>query len=123
MPAYTFDEQRVKKLQRDHQRLAYQVRNLHEQLTAQRKSAAAAPQLYCGKTTSTVTALSSSTPGTGTAKIYNVNGATGDLQQISPAGDSSITVHNIGGQVDNDTYAIFGRDAWGTWWLLVVPCE
>ena len=120
MRAYTFDEQSVKKLQRDHQRLAYQVRNLHEQLTAQRKSAAAAPQLYCGKTTSTVTALSSSTPGTGTAKIYNVNGATGDLQQVTP---SSVTVHNIGGQVDNDTYAIFGRDAWGTWWLLVVPCE
>jgi len=120
MRAYTFDEQSVKKLQRDHQRLAYQVRNLHEQLTAQQQRVAAAPQLYCGKTTSTVTALSSSTPGTGTAKIYNVNGATGDLQQVTP---SSVTVHNIGGQVDNDTYAIFGRDAWGTWWLLVVPCE
>ena len=120
MPAYTFDHESVKKLQRDHQRLSYQVRNLHEQLTAQRKSAAAAPQLYCGKTTSTVTALSSSTPGSGTAKIYNINGATGDLQQVTP---SSVTVHNIGGQVADDTYAIFGRDAWGTWWLLVVPCE
>ena len=123
MTGYQFDERSVKQLPRDHQRLAYQVRNLHEQLTAQRQRVAAAPQLYCGKNTSTVTALSSSTPGTGTAKIYNINGATGDLQQITPAGDSSITVHNIGGQVDNDTYAIFGRDAWGTGWLLVVPCE
>ena len=123
MPAYTFDHESVKKLQRDHQRLAYQVRNLHEQLTAQRQRVVAAPQLYCGKTTSIISALSSSTPGSGTAKIYNLNGATGDLQQISPAGDSSITVHNIGGQGDNDTYAVFGRDAWGTWWLLVVPCE
>ena len=120
MPAYTFDEQSVKKLQRDHQRLAYQVRNLHEQLTAQRQRVAAAPQLYCGKTTSIISALSSSTPGSGTAKIYQISGSTGDLQQVTP---SSVTVHNIGGLVADDTYAIFGRDAWGTWWLLVVPCE
>lgn len=120
MTGFQFDERSVKQLQRDHQRLAYQVRNLHEQLTAQRQRVAAAPQLYCGKTTSIISALSSSTPGSGTARVYNVSGDTGELQQVTP---SSVTVHNIGGQVADDTYAIFGRDAWGTWWLLVVPCE
>ena len=120
MTGFQFDERSVKQLQRDHQRLAYQVRNLHEQLTAQRQRVAAAPQLYCGKTTSIISALSSSTPGSGTARVYNVSGDAGELQQVTP---SSVTVHNIGGQVADDTYAIFGRDAWGTWWLLVVPCE
>lgn len=123
MAVYTFDQQSVKKLQRDHQRLAYQVRNLTEQMTATRQRPVMAPQLYAGKTTSIVSALSSSTPGSGTAKLYNRNGDTGDLQRVSPAGNSAVTVYNIGGQVADDTYCIFGRDAWGTWWLLVVPCE
>ena len=123
MPVYTFDEASVRKLQRDPQRLAYQVRDLTKQLTAIRQRPVMAPQLYVGQTTTVVTAIDASVPGSGSAKIYNVSGDTGELERVSPAGDSAVTVHNIGGQVAEDTYAVFGRDAWGTWWLLVVPCE
>ena len=123
MTGYQFDERSVKQLQRDHQRLAYQVRNLHEQLAAHRRRAVTAPQFYCGKTTSTITAMDGNTPGSGTAKIYNISGDTGDLQRISPADDSHVTVHNIGGLVADETFALFARDAWGLWFLVVVPCE
>lgn len=123
MPAaITLTEKGLQQLRRDHHRLSYQVRDLSVQLGAQVNSApATAPGLYAGKTTTAVTALSGNVPGTGTAAIYYRDTGTTNLTQREADGGET-TVYNIGSAVDSGKFALFARDGFGDWWLVVVPC-
>lgn len=117
---YTLSRDSIEKIAADHRRLSHMVRNLQARLDEFGSYPAAGVTLFPGKTSSEVTALSSSTPGTGTADIYARNTGTDELSQV---GSESETVFNIGGLVASGQWCLFARDAYGDWWLVVVPCE
>ena len=75
--------------------------------------------MYVAKTTSTITAMSADTPGTGTVKLAKLK-TDGDIDAFS---DGDQVVNNIGGAVDSSTYCLIAQDTFGSWWLVVVPCE
>ena len=117
---YTLSRDSIEKLAADHERLSHMVKNLQARLNAVQHTPAAGVSLYPGKTTSDVTAFNSSTPGTGTAAIYTRRTDTNNLEAV---GDEEQTVYNVGGLVESGNWCLFARDAWGDWWLVVVPCE
>ena len=117
---YLFSADAVSKIQRDHQRLAY----TSVSPTPSRTTTAPAPmgpvaQIYPAKTTSAICEWSSSSPGSGTAKICKRK-SDGDLDSVS---DGDLTVYNIGGSVEASKFCLIAQDTFGSWWLIVVPCE
>ena len=117
---YTLSRSSIAKLAADHERLQHMVRNLQARLQEVTSSPAAGVTMYPGKTYSEITALSSSTPGTGTADIYARDTGTGELSQV---GSESETIYNVGGSVEAGQWCVCSRDAYGDWWLVVVPFE
>jgi len=107
----TFDSNSVRKLQADHARLAHMPRSP--------VPAGNGAAFYPAKTTSTITAMSDDAPGSGTAKLAKLK-SDGDLDAFS---DGDLVVNNIGGAVDSSTYCLIAQDTFGSWWLVVVPCE
>lgn len=117
---YTLSRASIAKLAADHERLSHLVRNLQSRVSLLRSEPAAGVTMMPGKTSTEVTALAASVPGTGTADIYTRDTGTGDLTQV---GSQSETVYNLGGLVGSGEWCLFSRDAFGDWWLVVVPCE
>ena len=117
---YTLSRSSIEKLAADHERLQHLVRNLQSRLHEFTLSAADGVKMYPGKTSSEITALNYSVPGTGTADIYARDTGTGELSQV---GSESETIYNVGGSVESNQWCLFSRDAYGDWWLVVVPCE
>ena len=117
---YLFTRRAVRKIQRDHERLAY-APVAPVAAVPNRRLAPAGPvaQMYVAKTTSTITAMSDDAPGSGTAKLAKLK-SDGDLDAFS---DGDLVVNNIGGAVDSSTYCLVSQDTFGSWWLVVVPCE
>ena len=117
---YTLSRASIAKLAADHERRSHMVRNLQARLAEFSSTPAAGVTFYPGKTTSEITALSSSTPGSGTADIYARNTSSNTLAQV---GSESETIYNIGGTIESGEWCLFNRDAYGDWWVVVVPCE
>ena len=116
----TFDSNSVRKLQADHARLAYMPRSpVPARSTSRPPPAGNGAAFYPAKTTSTITAMSDDAPGSGTAKLAKLK-SDGDLDAFS---DGDLVVNNIGGAVDSSTYCLVSQDTFGSWWLVVVPCE
>jgi hypothetical protein len=120
---FTLTEKAVEQLRRDHLRLSYQVRNLSVQVQASSHAVGISSGCYLGKTTSEITAFSASAPGSGTAAIYYRNTTDGNATRKMADG-GEIRVYNVGNSaIPQDTFCIFSKDGFGTWWVVVVPCE
>ena len=87
----TLSRASIAKLAADHERLSHMVRNLHARLAEFSSTPAAGVTFYPGKTTSEITALSSSTPGSGTADIYARN-TSSNTQSVHRACSAHIPV-------------------------------
>lgn len=70
------------------------------------------------KTNGTITARSSTTPGSGSATIQTWNGT-------SLANGTSITVRNISGKSGGISSGLYGFAAYilGSWWVIAVECS
>ena len=121
--SFTLTQKAVEQLRRDHLRLSYQVRNLSVRVQESARASGVSSGCYLGKTTSEVTAFSSSTPGSGTAAIYYRDTGTGNATRRMADG-GELTVYNVGNSaIAEDTWCIFSRDGFGAWWVVLVPCE
>jgi len=117
---WTLSRKSLEKIAADHDRISHLVRNLQARFYEATAVQGAPVAMYPAQTSSAVTALDSDAPGKGTANVYRRNTSTGDLGSV---GELQVTVYNIGGAVESGKYCLVSRDAWGDWWLVVVPCE
>ena len=119
---YTLTAQAVQRLQRDHLRLSYQIRDLTVQIQNRNRSAPAMqPIMFAGKTKTAISAMAANVPGTGTATIYYRDTATTNLtQRVAAGGDYD--VYNLGDAIEAAEFCLFARDGYGDWWVIVVPC-
>ena len=117
---YVFSHDAVRKLQRDHERLAYApLSPVPSSATKALRPAGPGLGFFAAKTTTEITAMAGDVPGTGSVKLYKVK-SNGEMEVVS---DGTVTVNNLGGAIAQDTYCLMSQDSYGSWWLVVVPCE
>jgi len=74
---------------------------------------------FVAKTTSTISALSGSTAGSGTVDIYKRTTTADELMVIGP----SYKVYNaVATSIDTSTWVMIHQDAGGDWWITVEDC-
>lgn len=61
-------------------------------------------ETWVGKTTTTITALSGTTPGSGTVELYNLSNGTLNDQGIS------LTLYNLGSSIASGSWVLLQRD-------------
>ena len=101
------------------------LRNIQEWRARMNREAAPA-QAYVCKTTSGITAMSGDTPGVGTAEVHVRRGA--DTTPTSGGTltntNQSIHVFNLTpNAVDNETWIMVKRDAFGDYWVDLEACD
>ena len=99
-----------------------QAKHVLRRIEADRGNARLQPQrnmVFVAKTTSTITALSGSTAGTGTADIYKRIPSDDSLEKIGP----QQTVYScVSTSIDTDKWVMVQQDAAGDWWVTVEDC-
>lgn len=76
-----------------------------------------APRFWIGKATTAITARSGTTPGSGTAEIYDAR--TGTLT----ATGATKAVKNAGPAISSGKYVRIDQDGFGIWWVDPEECE
>ena len=93
-----------------------------QRLQADNSNARLQPQrnmVFVAKTTSSITALSGSTAGTGTVDIYKRIPSDDSLEKIGP----QQTVYScVSTSIDTDKWVMVQQDAVGDWWVTVEDC-
>lgn len=63
-----------------------------------------------------ITAISGSTPGSGTVTLYGFDGSSLSSRALD------VTCYNMAGAVDADTWLLVTQDIFGRWWVVVENC-
>jgi hypothetical protein len=108
----------LQQLRADHERLRLEVQQLQHQVRAL-SAGDDVGELEIGKTDgSGISALSGTTPGSGTVTLYRKPAGETDLVSTG----YTVTCYNMAGAVDASEWVAMIRDRFGRFWVVVEKC-